>query len=287
MGTKQLIVIIGPTGVGKSSYALDIARERQIPIISADSRQVYRQMPIGTDAPTPEILAEIPHFFIGTKEVTESYSAFDYAAEAKSVIADQLLTHDTALLVGGSMMYVSAILYGMDDVPTPKPEVRVQLWDIFEHKGIEPLRAQLLEVDPEYLTRIDPNNHKRIIRALEVYHTTGRPYTSYHTGRKISLPYDVKIIGIERPRPILYQRINERVSTMAERGLIQEVKSLLPYRHLNALNTIGYKEIFTYLDGLSSLDESLDLIAKHTRTFARQQLSYFKKMPNVEWTDLG
>lgn len=283
MGDKQLIVIVGPTGVGKSEYALRIAREYQVPIISADSRQIYRQMPIGTDAPTSEVMSEVPHFFVGTKDITDSYSAYDYAREARIVITEQLATHDTALLVGGSMMYISAVLYGMDDVPIVPTHIRQALWHTYETSGIAPLLDEISLVDPLYLGRIDPHNHKRIIRALEVYRTTGRPYSSYHTGRRQSLPYPIRIIGIERPREILYERINRRVHAMVERGLIDEVRALLPHRDLNALNTIGYKEVFTYLDGQITLEECLSQIAKHTRTYARQQLSYFKKLEGVSW----
>lgn len=282
--TKELIVIVGATGVGKSAYALRLSRELHAPIISADSRQIYRGMEIGTDAPGAEVRAEIPHFFVGTRELTEPYSAYDYAQEARETIAALFTRHDTILVVGGSMMYITALLYGMDDVPMPDPMVREELWRRFRCEGLAPLLAQIKEVDPDYLSRIDPHNHKRIIRALEVYLTSGRPYSSYHTGvRQSSLPYKIRLVGIERPRDQLYERINARVDSMISQGLVEEVRALLPYRHLNALNTIGYKELFAYLDGEASLEESIALIAKHTRTFARRQITFFSRMPEIQW----
>ncbi|MDO5017321.1 MAG: tRNA (adenosine(37)-N6)-dimethylallyltransferase MiaA [Porphyromonas sp.] len=278
MKRGKLIVVIGATGVGKSAYALELARQLHTEIISADSRQIYKGMQIGTDAPTLSEVTSVPHHFVQCREVWESYSADQYATEALRVVSDLFRTYDTLVMVGGSMMYLQAFLFGFDPIPEVAPQLRDTLWQRFEEEGIAPLRNELRRVDPEYLKKIDPNNHKRIIRALEVYHTSGRPFSSFHSGSTPrTLPFEVELHWITRPREALYERINRRVGVMIQRGLVEEVRGLLPYRSENALNTIGYKEIFEYIDGTRSLEEAGQLIAKHSRTYARQQIAYFKK----------
>lgn len=274
----KLIVVIGATAVGKSAYALQLAKELHTHIISADSRQVYRGMEIGTDAPSSEDRASVPHHFIQCREVWEPYSASEWATEAGQVVEELLPQHPTLVMVGGSMMYLQAFLYGMDDVPSPELSVREELWQTFATEGVEPLRAELLRVDPEYLERIDANNHKRIIRALEVYRTTGRAFSTYHTQPTLrERPFEVELHHVVRPREVLYSRINQRVSLMISRGLREEVERLREYRHLNALNTIGYKEMFAHLDGGVTLAECERQIAKHTRIYARQQFNFFSR----------
>lgn len=274
----QLIVVVGPTGVGKTGYAVGLARQYQCPIISADSRQIYRGMAIGTDAPSAELQAEIPHYFIGSKEVWEDYSASDYAGDVLELLTELRPQYPRLVLVGGSMLYLQALLFGISRVPLPSPELRQSLWQRFHTDGVESLRNELEEVDPSYLAQIDPNNHKRIIRALEVYHATGHPFSSFHQqSTPRPLPYEVDLRLVTRPRAELYDRINARVEQMVERGLVAEVQRLAPYRSYNALNTIGYKEIFQYLDGTLSLEETTRLIAKRSRVYARQQLTYFGK----------
>ncbi|MBR8703450.1 tRNA (adenosine(37)-N6)-dimethylallyltransferase MiaA [Porphyromonas levii] len=274
----KLIVVIGATGVGKSAYALQLARQYHTHIISADSRQVYRGMEIGTDAPSLEERALVPHHFIQSRDVEYPYSASEWATEALGLIENLMQHYPTLVMVGGSMMYLQAFLYGMDDVPAPEPEVREALWRLFEEEGVEPLRADLLKVDPQYLERIDANNHKRIIRALEVWQTTGRPFSSYHTTPEAkTFPFEVELHLVDRPRQELYRRINSRVALMVERGLVDEVQALHPYRHLNALNTIGYKEIFAYLDGNITLEQAGQQIAKNSRVYARQQSNFFAR----------
>ncbi len=274
----RLIVVIGPTGVGKSAYAIRLAQDLHCPIISSDSRQVYRGMTIGTDAPRESLLNTIPHYLVACREVWQPYSASDFAHDAERLLDDFAPIYPDIVMVGGSMLYLQALLFGLSDAPAASPEVRQALWREYHAYGATPLRERLKVVDPVYLSQIDPNNHKRIIRALEVYETTGKPFSSYH---KESYPrplgYDVELHLVTRPRPQLYERINARVAQMMDRGLVEEVKRLAPYRNENALNTIGYKEVFQYLDGDIPLHEAQSLIAKHTRTYARQQISFFTK----------
>lgn len=283
MGRGKLITVIGATGVGKSAYALQLAKELNTEIVSADSRQIYRGMVIGTDAPSQEDRATVPHHFVQCREITEPYSAYQYAEEALALLDTLLTKYPVVVAVGGSMMYLQALLYEMDEVPLPSSTLREALWERFHEEGVVPLREELQKVDPDYLARIDPNNHKRIIRALEVYHTTGRPFSSFHTTpAPRQLPFEVELRMVTRPREELYERINRRVEQMVAKGLVKEVRSLLPYREYNALNTIGYKEIFQYLDGDISLEEATRLIAKHSRTYARQQIAFFSKWQGTE-----
>ncbi len=274
----KLIVVIGATGVGKSAYALQLAQQYHTHIISADSRQIYRGMEIGTDAPSLEERALVPHHFVQCREVWQSYSASEWAVDALEVVERVMEQHSVLVMVGGSMMYLQAFLFGMDDVPAPANGVREELWHIFNTQGVTPLRAELRQVDPQYLERIDPNNHKRIIRALEVWHTSGRPFSSYHTTPIArSFPFDIELHWVDRSREELYSRINARVALMIERGLVDEARALLPYRYLNALNTIGYKEMFAYLDGTINLEEAERQISKNTRIYARQQSNFFAR----------
>lgn len=283
MTTKTLIIITGPTGVGKSELALSVAQTYGTPIISADSRQIYKGMSIGTDAPTEEMLQRVPHHFIATRDVTEYYSASLYEQEALRVIEEVHRERNVALLVGGSMMYIDAVSKGIDDIPDVKPEIRENLWERFELEGVEQMREELRTLDPDYLECIDPNNHKRIIHALEVCLTTGHPFSSFHTHSHKERPFKIIKIGLTRDRVELYERINSRVITMVERGLIDEARQLLPYRHFNALNTVGYKEAFAHLDGDISLEECIQKISKNTRVYARKQLSWYRRDGFIEW----
>lgn len=278
MSRGKLITVIGATGVGKSAYALQLAQELNTEIVSADSRQIYRGMVIGTDAPSLEDRALVPHHFVQCRDLAQPYSAYQYAEEALVLLQELFEKYPVVVMVGGSMMYLQALLYEMDEIPLPSPSLREALWQRFRAEGVEPLRQELQEVDPDYLLRIDPNNHKRIIRALEVYQATGRAFSSFHTQPSHrQLPFEVELRMISRPREELYQRINQRVEQMVAKGLVDEVRALLPYREYNALNTIGYKEIFQYLDGDITLEEAIRLIAKHSRTYARQQIAFFSR----------
>lgn len=283
---KRLIILTGPTGVGKSAYAMELAQRLSTPIISADSRQIYKGMSIGTDAPSREDMRAVPHFFVATRVVTSPYNAYDFASEALEMVDEIHQSRDTAIIVGGSMMYIQALLYEMDPIPEPDPEVRRSLWECFETEGIEPIRARLAEVDPLYLSSIDGNNHKRMIRALEVWQTTHRPFSSWHTHRSRVFPYQVEVLALSRPREILYERINKRVDRMFERGLVDEVRKLLSFRDCNALNTIGYKEVIQYLDGQCSLDEAIHKVKKNSRVYARKQITFFEKIPGIRLLNL-
>lgn len=283
---KKLIILTGPTGVGKSAYALDLAQEWDTPIISADSRQVYRGMTIGTDAPSAEVLKEVPHYFVASREVTDPFNAYDFASEALSLVDRILTERSRALIVGGSMMYIQSLLYEMDPIPEPDLTVREELWHTFETEGIGPIRARLEEVDPIYLRSIDGGNHKRMIRALEVWLTTHRPFSSWHTHTPRTFPYDMEVWALMRPREELYERINQRVNEMIDRGLVEEVRALLPHRDCNALNTIGYKEVMSYLDGDCTLEECIHRIKKNSRVYARKQITFFSKIPDVRVINL-
>lgn len=274
----KLTVVVGPTGVGKSAYAFELANKYASPIISADSRQVYRGMAIGTDAPSADVLAAVPHYFIQCREVWEPYSADEWSKNALELVLQLFQKHPILIMVGGSMMYLQAFLEGFDPIPTPPDEVREGLWKRFEEEGVTALRDELQTIDPEYLTKIDSANHKRIIRALEVFYTTGKPFSSFHNHCKSrAFPFAVEVHHVTRPRAELYERINLRVRQMVERGLVDEVRALLHYRNENALNTIGYKEVFAYLDGDITLDKAIQLISKNSRVYARQQENFFRR----------
>lgn len=279
---RHITFVVGPTGVGKSAYALNLAKEKGLSIISADSRQIYRGMSIGTDAPPLNETKEVEHFFIRTKDITSTYSAYQYAQDALPIIENHLNTVGEALIVGGSMLYIQSLLFKMDDIPPTPSFINDALWEDFRKNGVSHLSSELRKIDPIYLSKIDPNNHKRIIRALGVYKATGRPYSSYHTATPRIFDAKVTVISITRPREVLYSRINQRVLQMFQNGLLLEVERLLPYRSYNALNTIGYKECFELRDGLISLEECIRKIQKNTRTFAKQQISFFSKLSSLK-----
>lgn len=281
--TKGLTIITGPTGVGKTTYAHALALEHHAPILSADSRQIYAGMPIGTAAPTPEQQREVTYHFVQTLPLTARYSAYDFAEDALELIRHYLCDEGRAhvLVVGGSMLYIRALLYRMDPIPPVDPAVQAEVQELFARQGLAPIRDEINKVDPEYLRTVDPNNHKRLLRALEVYRSTGRPFSSYHTGKIRDFPYPVTLLTLHRERSDLYRRINTRAEEMLNDGLIEETRALLPYRHENALNTIGYKESLAYLDGKITLEECKLLIQKNTRTFARQQDRFFQKLPST------
>lgn len=276
-------IIVGPTGVGKTAFAHDMARAYGAPILSADSRQIYRHMSIGTAAPSLRLRSEVDYYFVQTLSPDAVYSAYDFAEDALQ-LTSRLLSegHERVLIVGGSMLYIQALLFRMDPIPGVPAAVRTEVRQLFQEKGLAPIREELRRVDPLYLDRVDPNNHRRLIRALEVYRSTGRAFSSFHTGCLRDLPFPVQVIALERDREVLYERINRRVEEMLAEGLVAEAQALLPYRDRNALRTIGYKECFAYLDGKITLEECKRLIQKNTRVFARQQLRFFQKLPGVQ-----
>lgn len=280
---KTLFVLIGPTGVGKTELSLNIAEMLGCHIVSADSRQMYADLKIGTASPTPDQLARVPHHFVGNLSLTDYYSAARYEEEAIKCLNHLFQTNNYALLTGGSMMYVDAVCKGIDDIPTVDADTRAFMMERYEQEGLEPLCAELRLLDPEYYRIVDLKNPKRVIHALEICHMTGRTYTSYRTQSYKERPFRIIKIGLRREREELYERINRRVEIMMEDGLLDEVRSVLPYRDLNSLNTVGYKELFMYLDGEWTLDFAIEKIKQNSRIYSRKQMTWFKRDTEIHW----
>lgn len=280
---KNLLVIIGPTGVGKTELSLRIAENFGTEIVSADSRQLYANLKIGTAAPTPEELQRVPHHFIGTLQLTDYYSAAQYEEDALKLLDHLFQTKDVVILTGGSMMYVDAVCKGIDDIPTVDEETRNTLLERYEKEGLEQLCAELKLLDPDYYKIVDLKNHKRVIHALEICYMTGKTYTSFRTQEKKTRPFRMIKIGLTRDREELYARINQRVDIMMEQGLLDEVKQVYPYRQLNSLNTVGYKELFNYLDGEWALPFAIDKIKQNSRIYSRKQMTWFKRDEEIRW----
>lgn len=281
--TKNLIVLVGPTGVGKTELSLEIAEHFNTEIISADSRQLYRQLKIGTAAPTPEELNRVKHHLVGTLELDDYYSAAKYEAEVLSLLEHLFQDKDTYLLTGGSMMYVDAVCKGIDDIPTVDDLTRKNLLERFEKEGLEQFCAELKLLDPIYYDRVDLKNHKRVIHALEICYMTGKPYSSFLTLEPKERPFNIIKIGLVRERQELYDRINQRVLQMIEDGLIEEVKGVLEYKDLNSMNTVGYKEIVNYLEGTWSKEFAIEKIQQNSRNYAKKQMTWFKRDPDMKW----
>ncbi|MDR3117842.1 MAG: tRNA (adenosine(37)-N6)-dimethylallyltransferase MiaA [Mediterranea sp.] len=280
---KNLIVLIGPTGVGKTELSLRIAERFGTSIISSDSRQLYADLKIGTAAPTPEQLARVPHHFVGTLHLTDYYSAAQYETDVLELLDKLFLEKDTVVMVGGSMMYVDAVCKGIDDIPTVDAETRQLLSERYENEGPERLTAELKLLDPEYYNKVDLRNPKRIIHALEICYMTGKTYTSFRTQKKKERPFRIIKVGLTRNREELYERINRRVDRMIEEGLPEEAKAVYPYRHLNSLNTVGYKEMFNYLDGKWELSFAIDKIKQNSRIYSRKQMTWFGRDKEIQW----
>ncbi len=279
----NLVVLVGPTAVGKTDLSLRLAKHLGSPIINCDSRQLFRDLKIGTAPPSEAQMQEVPHHFVGTLALEDYYSAAKYEEEVLALIVQLSSTHTHLLLSGGSMMYVDAVCKGIDDIPTVDPIVRQTLKDRHEQEGLDPLREELKLLDPEYYHTIDLKNPKRIIHALEICYTSGRTYTSFRTQTHKPRPFRIIKIGLDRPREELFQRINRRVDIMMEQGLLQEAERLYPKRHLNALNTVGYKELFLYLQGEWTLDTAIEKIKKNTRDYAKKQLTWLRKDTEIQW----
>lgn len=278
-----LIVLIGPTGVGKTELSLRLAEGFQTSIISADSRQLYADLKIGTAAPTEEQLKRVPHYLVGTLRLTDYYSAAQYEAEAMEILNRLFTRRDVVILTGGSMMYVDAVCKGIDDIPTVDEDTRRTMLQRYETEGLEPLCAELRLLDPEYYRIVDLKNPKRVIHALEICYMTGRTYTSFRTRQTKERPFRILKIGLKRDREELYGRINRRVDEMMKDGLLDEVRSVLPYRHLNSLNTVGYKELFKYLDGEWELPFAIEKIKQNSRIYSRKQMTWFKRDEEIRW----
>ena len=284
--SRRLVVILGPTAVGKTDFSVRKALEYGSPVISCDSRQIYKEMTIGTAVPDREQLEAVKHYFIQTVPVTQTYTAGDYERDAISLI-NRLFDegHEKLVMTGGSMFYIDAVCEGLDDLPDGDPELRATLWERLRAEGIGSLVEELKSRDPETYSRIDKENSQRVIRALEVCLVSGRPLSSYSSGGK-KRDFEIEKIGLSRPRDELYSRINQRVLDMIHLGLEEEVRSLLPYRDLQALQTVGYKEMFDYLDGKYPLEEAIRLIQRNTRHYAKKQMTWWRRDCAIKWIDL-
>ena len=274
-------MITGPTAVGKTALTMELAQHYGVPIINADSRQIYRELKIGTAAPTAEQQQLVKHYFVGTKSIDDYYNASMYEQEVLELLDAKRSTFH--VLSGGSMMYVDAVCNGIDDIPTVRDDIREEMKRRYAEEGLEALCEDLLRLDPEHYAIVDRQNHRRVIHALEICYQTGRTYTSFRTQQKKQRPFNIVKIGLNRDREELYNRINQRVDQMMEDGLLEEVKSLINKRNTNALNTVGYKELFDYLDGRWSLDEAVERIKGNTRRYARKQLTWYKRDVNMRW----
>ena len=280
---KTLIVITGPTAVGKTQLCLDIARHFDIPIINADSRQIYKELSIGTAKPSAEEQQTVKHYFVGTLSLQDYYSASLFESQVMNLLDMLFKTSDYALMAGGSMMYIDAVCDGIDDIPTIDNDTRATIKQRLADKGLEKLCEELQRLDPEYYEIVDRQNPKRVVHALEICTMTGRTYTSFRKREKKERPFHIVKIGLNREREELYNRINTRVDMMMQQGLLQEAETLYPLRDLNALNTVGYKEMFEYINGRRPLDEAVERIKGNTRRYARKQLTWYKKDPHIRW----
>lgn len=281
MGSKTLLVIAGPTGIGKTALAISLARHFGTEILSSDSRQFYREMKIGTAVPDQNQLRAVPHHFVQHKSIHEPYSVGDYEREAMEKLEELFRDRDMVIMVGGSGLYIDAVLYGFDSFPEIDPVVRARLNSELEQKGLEPLQEELRVRDPEYAQRADLQNPQRIIRALEICRATGRPYSSFLGKKKTQRPFRHLILGLEAPRDVLYRRINERVDQMMSDGLLEEVTGLQDYEHLNALQTVGYRELFGYLHGTFDLEKAVSEIKKNSRRYAKRQGTWFRRNKEI------
>lgn len=280
---KTLVVLLGPTGVGKTALSVELAQSLGTEIISVDSRQVYRELPIGTAAPTLKERAAVPHYLVGTRSIEEPYSASLFAVEACRCVEDIHTRSDYALAVGGAMLYIDALCQGIDEMPDVDAEVRRATWQRYEEEGLDGILAELRVLDPTYYKRVDHHNYKRVLHGYEMCISTGRPFSSFHLGVKQQRPWRIIKIGLTRDREELYTRINARVEEMLHLGLESEARSLYPYRHLNALNTVGYKEMFAYFDGSVSYTEAIRQLQRNSRIYARKQLSWWRRDTDIRW----
>lgn len=280
---NSLVILLGPTGVGKTELSLRVAEHFGSPIISSDSRQLYKDLPIGTAAPTPEQMARVRHYMVGTLNLTDYYSASNFEEDVISLLNTLHQTTPTVVMTGGSMMYIDAVCKGIDDIPTVTPAIREEIYAQFEREGLENILQELKEADPVHYGEVDRMNYKRVIHAVEICRMTGKPYSSFRTNSKKERPFRIIKIGLTRDREELYDRINYRVDQMMADGLLEEARKVYPFRHLNSLNTVGYKELFNYFDGEWSLDLAIEKIKRNSRVYARKQMTWFKRDEEIEW----
>ena len=274
---KTLLVITGPTAVGKTDYTISLAEQLGTPIISADSRQMFRELKIGTAAPTETELARVKHYFVGNLSIHNYYNVSMFEQQVLELLETLFISHPVVIMTGGSPQYIDAVCNGIDELPDPEPGIRQYVNNLFKTNGIEALRAQLALLDPEYSARVNHNDHKRMIRAVEVSLQMKKPYSQCLHQTKKERDFKIEKYYLNRPREVLFARIGRRVDAMMAQGLLEEARQLLPYRNLNALNTVGYKELFDYFDGKCSLEQAVEDIKTHTRRYAKRQLTWFKR----------
>lgn len=281
--SKTLIVLLGPTGVGKTDISITIANHFNTVITSSDSRQVYRELSIGTAVPEKEQLEAVKHYFIHTHSIHDYFSSWEFETQTLELLAQLFQNKDQVLMVGGSMMYIDAVCNGIDDIPTIDPELRKEVFERYEKEGIESIRMQLKQLDPIFYNQVDLKNAKRVIHAVEVCLMAGKPYSELRTNSRKERDFRIIKIGLNRDREELYDRINRRVDQMIEQGLVEEAKAVFEYRHYNSLNTVGYKELFDYFEGKISLEEAIELIKRNSRRYAKRQLSWFRRDGAIQW----
>lgn len=284
---KKLLVLLGPTGVGKTELSVSLAEYWHCPIISADSRQLYKGLSIGTAAPTEEQLSRVDHYMVGTLGIEEYYSASQFESDVLKIIDEIGQKVDIAIVSGGSMMYLDALCKGIDDVPTIDENLRRELYERYKKEGLDPIRSELKILDPVFYNQVDLKNYKRVIHALEVCLMSGKPYSSFRTNTHKQRPFKIIKVGLTRDREELYQRINRRVDKMMEEGLLDEAKQFYPLRHNNSLNTVGYKELFNYLDGTWTLEFAVEKIKQNSRIYSRKQMTWFKRDTDIHWINLS
>ncbi len=278
-----LLVIAGPTASGKTGLAIALARHFNTEIISADSRQFYREIPIGTAAPTKEQLSRVPHHFVGNLSIADDYNVSQYEKEVLALLDEKFKENNLMLMTGGSGLYINAVCNGIDELPDSDPVLRDELNTIFQQKGIAALQEMLRQLDPEYYAQVDQNNPKRLLRAIEVCRQSGKKYSGLRKNKPVQRDFNILKIGLELPREILNQHINHRADEMLKNGWLEEAKTVFPYRHLNALNTVGFKELFTYLDGKWPLEQAIEKIKTNTRRYAKRQMTWFRKDTEIHW----
>ena len=285
MDKKTLIVIAGPTASGKTAFAIKVAKALNTVILSADSRQFYREMSIGTAAPTEEELSQVQHYFVHHISIEDKYDVADYERDALKLLDELFKTHNTVVMTGGSGLFIDAVCNGIDEMPDIKPEIREKVENLLKEGGLKAMQDEVQRLDPEYFAIVDQQNPRRLQRALEVCYQTGKTFTSFRSGNTVKRDFDIKKYALLWERKALIERIDKRVDLMMEQGLLEEAKSLYPKRHLNALNTVGYKELFSYFDGDCTLEEAVELIKIHTRQYAKRQMTWLRKDKAYQWVN--
>lgn len=279
----RLIVVVGATGSGKTDLSIRLAQHYGAPVVSTDSRQIYRGLPIGTAQPTDEQLQAAEHHFISSHDITQNFNCGEYEVQALALLERLFANHGTVVAVGGSGLYVRALCEGMDDLPQADEQLRAQLTERMEREGVAALAEELRRLDPEYYGQVDRSNPARVQRALEVCLQTGRPYSQQRLGVRRERPFRIVKVGVDMPREVLYGRIDRRVDAMMEAGLEQEARAVYPFRHLNSLQTVGYKELFEWFDGAISREQAVELIKRNTRRYAKRQLTWFRRDAEIGW----